>query len=116
MHKSDIEYVRVVNPETGVKITVGAKVVPEGHEVVDEPAVDRNGRPLDATYPEKTTVDGVEPVARPYGEWLVKELQAEVEARNDAAGDDEPQIVVEPPGNKPELVAALEADDARRAS
>lgn len=115
MSKSDIEYVRVENPETGVRITVAANSVPDGHEVVDEAAVDRNGRPRDASYPERTTDDGVEPVTKPYAEWTKAELEGEIEARNDAAGDDEPQIEVEAPRNKPELVAALQADDVRRA-
>lgn len=38
-----------VQREDGVKVTVAH--VREGMKVVDEPAVDRNGRPLDASYP-----------------------------------------------------------------
>lgn len=103
------------NPEDykRVQLASGAKVtvlnVKEGMKVLeDEPAVDRNGRPLDAAYPEKAG----EPVRAPYAEWTNDELRAEIETRNKAAGEDA-QIMAEPPGNKPELVAALEADDAR---
>lgn len=43
----------------------------------------------------------------------VAELRAEVERRNGERGEDDEPVTVEEPGNKPELVAALEADDER---
>ncbi len=41
-----------VQLESGAKVTVAH--VKKGMKVLDEPAVDRNGRPLDATHPEPT--------------------------------------------------------------
>lgn len=100
------EYKRV-RLASGAEITV--ENVVEGMEVLEGvTAVDRNGRPLDATYPEKAG----EPVRKPYAEWTIPELEAEIEVRNDARGEEESQIVPEPPKNKPQLVEALEADDA----
>jgi hypothetical protein len=40
----------------------------------------------------------------------IAELQAEIDKRNEGREDDN-KIVPEAPGNKPELIAALEADD-----
>lgn len=48
---------------------------------------------------------------KPYTEWLREDLENEVERRNDARGDDDVLVEVAAPGNKPELAAALEADD-----
>lgn len=45
-----------------------------------------------------------------YSDWSVKELKAEIDSRNEDRDEDD-QIVPEEPGNKAELVAALEADD-----
>jgi hypothetical protein len=45
-----------------------------------------------------------------------KELKDEIDRRNaDRDPADEAYVRVEPPGNKPELAAALQADDARSA-
>lgn len=44
-------------------------------------------------------------------EWTKAKLEAEVESRNEDRQDDE-LIEVDAPGNKAELIAALEADDA----
>lgn len=95
-----------VQLESGAKITV--LHVEDGMKVVDEPAVDRNGRPLDATYPEQHG----EPTTKPYLDWKKDELELEILTRNEGRPDSE-QIEVEAPGNKPELAAALNADDAR---
>jgi hypothetical protein len=46
----------------------------------------------------------------PYSEWKVDDLKAEIASRNEDREDDS-QIVVEAPGNRPQLIAALEADD-----
>lgn len=100
------EYKRV-RLESGAEITVAN--VTDGMTVLDGVrAVDRNGRPLGDTHPEKAG----DPARKPYDEWTVPELEAEIEARNDARGDEEPQIAPAPPKNKPQLVEALQADDA----
>lgn len=64
--------------------------------------------------PGFTEIIESEPAAESYDDqsWTKKRLAAEVEARNDARGDDEPPIEVAEPGNKAELIAALLADDA----
>ncbi|NUO57317.1 MAG: hypothetical protein HOV78_11675 [Hamadaea sp.] len=51
---------------------------------------------------------------KPYSKWLKADLEAEVDRRNEGREDDD-LIEVDEPGNKPELVAALEADDAAQA-
>lgn len=53
--------------------------------------------------------------ASKYDDLRAADLKDAIAARNDARGDDEPQIVPDPPGNKPQLVAALVADDAAQA-
>lgn len=58
--------------------------------------------------------DGDEPEDYSGSKWTVKALKAEVEARNSERADDDP-VEVEAPGNKPELIAALVADDAAQA-
>lgn len=76
---------------------------PAFNEVTDTPAV------------EQVNDDGH---VKPYSDkaWTKAKLEAEIEARNDAAGDEDHRIEVAEPGNRPELIAALEADDARRAA
>lgn len=49
-----------------------------------------------------------------YASWKKDQLEAEVDRRNEDREDDD-LIEVEAPGNKAELVAALQADDAARA-
>jgi hypothetical protein len=51
---------------------------------------------------------------QPFSKWSKKELEGEIERRNADRGDDD-LIEVEEPGNKAELVAALEGDDAAQA-
>lgn len=48
-----------------------------------------------------------------YSSWKVDRLKGEIDQRN---ADREVPIEVEEPGNKPELVAALEADDQNQES
>lgn len=104
------KFTRVRIDASGAEVTVAH--VREGMTVLkDKPALDRNKRPLGPTYPEKAG----EPARVPYIDWKKDALEAEVEARNDARGDEEPLIEVAPPGNKAELAAALDADDANRA-
>jgi hypothetical protein len=106
---SDLEYKRVVIDASGARISVVN--VREGMTVLDEEdAVDRNGRPLRPVFPEKAG----EPTRVPYLEWLKSDLEDEVARRNESR-DDSQVIVVDAPGNKPELAAALDADDAAHA-
>ena len=51
---------------------------------------------------------------RSYADLSKSDLKAEVEARNEARDEDD-LIEVDAPGNKAELIAALEADDAAQA-
>lgn len=107
-----IDYKRV-KLASGAKITV-ANVLP-GMTVIDEDAVDRNGRPLDATYPDPaapTEPAGDQPL--PYDQWTNAALDDEIARRNSERTEDD-QIVVAPPGNKAELVAALTGDDETHA-
>lgn len=92
------KFTRVRLAESGAKVTVSR--VRDGMTVVDEPATDRRGAPLPAEYPEPL----------PYKDQKVEDLKAEVDRRN-ATRDEDNQIVVAGKGNKPDLVAALEADD-----
>lgn len=46
-----------------------------------------------------------------YAKWKKPDLEAEIAKRNEARDADD-HIVPDEPGNKPELIAALEADDA----
>lgn len=88
-----------------------------GHVITTENAVDAEKYRHDPGFTEVIDTPPADP-ADAYADpsWTKKKLEAEIEARDDAAGDDEPFIEVEAPGNKAELIAALVADDARRAS
>jgi hypothetical protein len=56
-----------------------------------------------------TTLDGRDDEDEPYDKWAVADLKAEAKRRNDEEGTSLPTS-----GNKAELVAALEKDDADR--
>lgn len=92
-----------------------------GRVITTRSTVDAEKYRNDPGFTEVTdtpTVDQVDDTGhvKPYDDpsWTKKKLESEIEARNDAAGADEPHITVDEPGNKPELIAALTADDARR--
>lgn len=89
----------------GVVYPAGTAATPDLEKRVKNPA-HWDGDPVQE--PEQADVD-------PYKGWKVDQLKAEVTARNDATGEGEPQIEVAEPGNKPELLDALRADDAHRA-
>ena len=71
-------------------------------EVLDEPAVDANGRPLPGK-PKTVAADGDS-----YSDMKVADLRAEVESRN---ADRDEAAKISANGNKAVLVSALEADD-----
>lgn len=73
------------------------------HALDNYPALKRVGVPEGAVVVETI----------PFEKQTVPDLQAEINRRNSERADVDDQIVVEPPANKPELVAALEADDAK---
>lgn len=85
---------------------------PDVHDQLDKPATSPDGQPLVAKYtPEAlgappTDVPPTE--FPPYAELTVKQLESEIDARNATRGEDEH---ISKAGNKPDLVAALEADD-----
>ena len=108
-----LKYTLVVrNPDTMVATVLKAgEPVPEWAQDHVHPD-DLDGATDEApTEPE----DGPEEdPAKPYGQWSKAELAAEVEKRNEGRDEDD-LIEVEAPGNKAELVAALQGDDAAQA-
>lgn len=81
-------------------------VTAEGVEILDKPAVDPITR---AVVPDKVRVDLRPAAPSPYAGMKRADLEAEITARNDGrdVADRIPAT-----GNKPDLVAALTADDA----
>lgn len=106
-------YVRVKDNQTGHEMSL-----PEGAfdddavTVLDKDAVDPGGEPLPTKY--HVTLAPVE--TSPFAAMTVAELKDEIDRRN-AERDPEAlnYITPEEPGNKPELIAALDADEAPRA-
>lgn len=123
MSDSNLVRVRVAGQETNVSRAWAEK---RNLEILDEPThrldgtvrrpTRKGGRPLKprVTLPSAGTTQPPVPPADepvPYAEQTAGELQALVEARNDARSDDEPQISVDEPGEHEQLVQALEYDD-----
>lgn len=100
---------RVLDKDTGAKRSVVASQLPHGnHEVLDEPASDLGGDALPVEYPD------VEPAAPTgYSAQKKDDLVQEIAARNEGRAEDD-LIVPAEPGNKPDLIAALEADDLEK--
>lgn len=97
-----------VQLDNGSKTTVSAEYADIlGVAVLDEPAVDERGVALAEEHPGSTEFD-VETADK-------AELEAEI-ARRNAGRDDEHQIVVEGRGNKPDLIAAVKADNTTSGS
>lgn len=96
------EFIRVRVKETGTEQTIAKPetVDPNVYEVLDEPATDYNGRVLPPKFPD---IPG-------YDDQTVVELKAEIARRNQGR-DEANQIPAS--GSKPELIAALTADDNR---
>lgn len=107
------EFVRVADLETGHHVTITKRrydAAPEAWREVDSPATYPDGTPRPPKY--KVTLEPASPLAG----MTVPELKDEIDRRNadrDPEGDD--YIVPEEPGNKPELLAALAADEGRSA-
>lgn len=81
-----------------------------------DPAADAAGAP--PTEDLAAAEHGAQSAAAPavdYRAMSKPDLQAEVERRNDARGAEEPLVQVGGKGNKPDLIAALVADDTARA-
>ncbi|MEV8023666.1 hypothetical protein [Microbacterium sp. NPDC080220] len=73
----------------------------------DEPVTGSDEESADAEDAGESTED------EPYKGVTVPELKTEIETRN-ADREDDAKITVPEPGNRPELVAALVADDAKQ--
>lgn len=99
------EFIRVRVKDSGTEQTIAkpTAVDPEVYEVLDEDAVDSNGRVLPPKLPDAPTYDDMK----------VDDLRAEIAQRN-AGRDEATQIPAT--GNKPDLVAALVADDNQKES
>lgn len=99
------EFIRVRVKDSGTEQTIAKPpaVDPELYEVLDEPAVDHNGRPLAPKFPD----------APSYDDLTIPELKAEIARRNEGR-DEDTQIPAA--GKKPALVAALVADDNQKES
>ena len=115
--------VRVLDNDTGHKITIRTKALRYGNYTVlkDEPALDHNGEALPPEYATRPSspVDEDEPGANDQGETATKngydaqtvdELKDEISRRNTERPADR-HVQVKAPANKPQLVAALVADD-----
>lgn len=100
-------YVTATSP-TGEQVTLGPDSdLPDwALTAITNPAAWEGGE-----APEQDTSKG----DQPYPKWTKSELETEVARRNEGRADED-LVVVDAPGNKPELVAALEADDAAAAT
>lgn len=104
-------YVRV-RLENGSETTVGREFA-DMHNLdrVDSPATDSYGRPLPESHPEVAVDDAV--LTFDVNSANVAALRGEIDRRNALPGAQEP---IAKGRTKAELVAALQADDARLAS
>lgn len=107
------EYLRVLDEDTGHKSSIQASQLPHGRYKVlrDEEAADIAGNPLPPVFAQ-APAPGETP--KPYLEWSKSDLENEVSRRNDARGAEDRYVDVESPYNKPQLAAALEADDINK--
>lgn len=96
------EFIRVRVKDSGTEQTIAkpSAVDPDVYEVLDEPATDSNGRVLPPKVAAAPTPDDL----------TIPELKAEIARRNEGR-DEADQIPAS--GNKPDLIAALAADDNR---
>jgi hypothetical protein len=99
------EFIRVRVKDSGTEQTIAkpSAIDPAVYEVLDEDAVDHNGRPLAPKFPDAPT----------YDDMTVPDLKDEIARRNEGR-DEAHQIPAA--GNKPDLVAALVADDNQKES
>jgi len=102
----DAGEVHFYDPGDDVPTWAAKKITnPDAWATVDE------AEPVD---PENPDGDPGRDTEKPYSDWKNEALQAEIDRRNEGRADDD-LIVVEGKGNKPDLVAALEGDDAAQA-
>ena len=96
------DYIRVRFRDSGTVQTIAkpSAIDPEVMELLDEEATDPNGRPLAPVVPDAPTLE----------DKTVAELKDEIARRNQGRDEDD-QIPTQ--GNKPDLIAAIEADDNR---
>lgn len=109
------EYVRVLDKTTGHKLSLIASSVaadPDPYEVLDEPAVGIDGVPVAPEHAVTAPSQG--DLTALYLKRTKTDLEDEVRRRNDDGRLEDALIVVNAPGNKPELAAALVADDTNK--
>lgn len=95
------------NGNSIVRIVREGEVIPEG---VDESVIDSLlARGLISELDEPAE----DKSGDPYKGWKVDDFRSEIEKRN-ADREDDKKIVPAEPGNKPEMLAALQADDAKQ--
>ncbi|MDR7253708.1 hypothetical protein J2X46_002698 [Nocardioides sp. BE266] len=97
------EFMRVKWRDSGTEQSIAKPVDPaaidtDAYEVLDEDAVDYNGRVLDPVIPSAPTLE----------DRTVEWLKSEIASRNQGR-DEADQIPTQ--GNKPDLIKAIEADD-----
>lgn len=107
------EFVRVKLAESGHEVTVAKHRLDESMTVLEKPAVNSFGRPL--APKAKRTVEQAAAVTNPYKGKRKAELLDEISARNVSRSEAD-QIQVDQSTRVPDLVAALEADDANQTS
>lgn len=92
----------------------------DGVEILDQAPTNRDGSLRGETRvggrPLKPRLNLRDLTGPQLDELTVPELKNELDARNDARGEGEAPIEVEAPGNKPQLVAALAADNETSAA
>lgn len=96
------EFIRVRFRDSGTEqsIPTPSAIDSDAYEVLDEPAVDHNERILPPVVADAPTLDDL----------TVAELKDEIANRN-AGREESDQIPTT--GNKPDLIAAISADDNR---
>lgn len=96
------EYIRVRVKDSGTvqSIAKPAALDEDAYELLDAPAIDHNGRVLAPVIAAAPT----------YEDMTVADLKGQIEQRNQGR-DEADQISAS--GNKPDLIAALTADDTR---
>lgn len=96
------EFIRVRFRDSGTEQTIPqpAAIDKDAYEVLDEPAVDHNGRQVPPVLKSAPALEDL----------TIPELKDEI-ARRNAGRDESTQIPTQ--GNKPDLIAAISADDNR---
>lgn len=96
------EFIRVRFKDSGTEQSIPKPVAADedAYEVLDEAAVDHNERPLE---PVVKTAPGLD-------EQTIPDLKAEIARRNEGRNEADQ---IPSTGNKPDLIAAIAADDNR---